>query len=261
MSQLPSRNQGGSTTKVDLPAEIIDLLMDATMVSNLLKTKNIILDGHSIRGEFEKASFFIMPFPSIQDWEFGGIGINRPQEFIKRVQLMKQLGDNIKVSAEVKTRDDHTFVTMLNISQGKSKASFKCADHARLRAPKSFNNPELFGFSIKTQDVTFIQSAQSSMGAESIKIVADKDEVSFVIVSKDGTESATHGLDGDLQIHQEGFDKFEKTYATETLVAAIKALSTFLKREKIETADITLTERGVVKLEVKGMVAHIFPNA
>lgn len=247
--------------QIKLPTEVVDLLLDATDVSALLGTDNIILDGHSIRGEAQKSTFFVMPFGEIIDWEFGGIGITRPQDFSKRMNLIRDLGGSYEILADIKSREDHSFVSTLHIKSGRTKISFKCGDHTRMLAPKGMGNPATVEFTLTKKDIDFISKADSVMGAELMNISVDAEsDVTITVLSKDKSENVAHTLNEKADIVGT-MSTIDKTYKTKTLVTAIKSLSRFLKKENIDDLTLTLTERGVAKMEVKGMNAHVFPES
>lgn len=233
----------------------LQLLNDAITVATILGIERVVIDNHSLRGESQdNGTMLLFPFPQGTELEFGAMGISRVPVLRARMRL---LGDEGIVTPEYKVRDSgEKFIFRLGLSKSRTKIDFKCADPAQIRAPKAFNDPEHFGFSVSAEDITMMLAAKTAMQADTVSFISsDSKTVSYSVHASEGDVLA-HELDTSLDI-KEDVDTFTFSYKTKILFPVLKEIMDVAKDGNV---DIVITRRGILKIEVKDIPIYVFPE-
>lgn len=247
---------------VKLPQKVVSTLADSVEVAGLLGISSIVLDGHSVRGRHSEAgTIFVMNFDTDTTWEFGAIGITRIPELTKRLNLMKTRGDDFTIEAELKTRgEDVTYAGRLTLKHAKTKVEYKCGDPTLIKAPKGLADEEQFTCSLTRDDIKFIKSANSAMGADKLIFSTPKDNDSFVIsIPNKEDEKVVHETDGVVG-YLADTTTFSFAYDSKILIMAINSMEKILRKESLDSLDMKITRRGVLTFPVKGITTYIIPS-
>ncbi|QDJ96497.1 hypothetical protein Xoosp13_311 [Xanthomonas phage Xoo-sp13] len=233
--------------------ELQNKLQRALKTATSLGVEKIVVDNHSIRGDSqENSTMFILPFEAGTELDIGAMGITRVQELNSRIKLLKDEGTLL---ADFKTRDSgDKFVLRLVLKRDKTSIDFKCADPAMLKCPKALNDPDHFSFSFTKEDVDLMNSSKSVMKSDKVSFTSkDQKTVNFTISASEG-DILSHELETDLDIKTDT-DTFTVSYKTNILFPVLKELTTDLKKD---TVTVTITRRGIMKLDVHGIPAYVF---
>ncbi len=232
----------------------LGLIQDAIDTARALGIERMVIDSLSLRGESDDGTAMIFPFPDGTELEFGSIGINRISVLRERLRL---LGPDGTVTPEYKQRDSgEQFVFRLVLKQGKTSVEFKCADPSRIKAPKFMNDPELFAFSITAQDINLMLKAKSAMQVEYVTFSSkDGSSVQFSVTASEG-DTLTHELESTLDT-KTSETTFASMFKTKFLFPVLKEISDAAKEAPV---DVILTKRGIMKIEVNGIPAIVFPE-
>lgn len=233
----------------------VSLLNDAISTARILGIEKLVVDSHSLRGESqENSTFMLLPFPADTELEFGSIGISRISVLQSRLKL---LGNDGAIVPEYKARDSgDQFVFRLVLKKNKTNIDFKCADPTHIRAPKGFNDPEHFGFSVSEDDINLMLSAKAAMQSDSVTFAStDGKVVKFSISASEG-DALVHELESDLDT-KSSTETFAASYKSYILFPVLKEVKDAAKDADV---DIALTKRGILKITVNGIPTYIFPE-
>lgn len=247
---------------VKLPKKLVSTLTDSVEVAGLLGINSIVLDGHSVRGRHHEAgTIFVMNFDADTEWEFGAIGITRIPELSKRLNLMKTRGDDFTIEAELKTRgEDVTYAGRLTLKHAKTKVEYKCGDPTLIKAPKGLADEEYFTCALTRDDIKFIKSANSAMGADKLIFSNPKDTDNFVIsIPNKEDEKVVHETDGVVGYLSDA-TSFSFAYDSKILIMAINSMEKILRKDDLDALEMKITRRGVLTFPVKGITTYIIPS-
>jgi len=247
---------------VKLPQNVVSTLIDSVEVAGLLGINSIVLDEHSVRGRHAEAgTIFVMTFDDGTKWDFGAIGVTRIPELSKRLNLMRTRGDNFTIEAELKTRgEDITYAGRLTLKHAKTKVEYKCGDPTLIKAPKGLQDEEHFTCALSRDDIKFIKSASSAMGAEKLIFSNPKDNDNFVIsIPNKEDEKIVHETDGIVGYLADA-TSFSFAYTSDILIKAINSMEKILRKEDLDALQMTITRRGVLTFPVKGITTYIIPS-
>lgn len=228
------------------------LLRESIRTAAALGIEKLVIDPHSLRGESkDNGTMMLFPFPDGMELEFGSIAVTRVPELISRLRI---LGDDGDIIPDYKTRDSgEEFVFRLKLKKGRTSIDFKCADPAYVKAPKAFNDPDCFTFTVTKEDVEVMLSAKSVMQADKVTLTSNAEgKVSFIVTASEG-DKLVHEIESDLDTECDGSDSFTVTYKTKILFPALREILT-----DTDSTGITITRRGVMKIELNEIPSYIF---
>lgn len=232
----------------------VSILQDALNTATMLGVERLVIDSLSLRGESqENGTLMLLPFPDGTELDFGAIGIGRVSVLKAR---MKLLSDG-SITPEYKQRDSgEKFVFRLELKKNKTKIDFKCTDPSQIRAPKAFKDPDAFGFQFTAEDIKLMVSAKSVMQADTVTFKSsDTNGVNYTISASEG-DALVHELDSTLDTLTDT-DSFLVSYKTKILFPVLKEISEDAKDSAVE---VIITKRGILKIEVNGIPAYVFPE-
>jgi len=233
----------------------VSLLQSAIDVATILGIEKMVIDPHSLRGESkDNGTFMLLPFPDGTELEFGSMGISRIPVLNQRLRL---IGDEGALVPEYKDRDNgDKFVFRIVLKKKNTKIDFKCADPAHIRAPKAFNDPDYFAFTVTAEDIQLMLKAKAAMQSENVSFASkDGKSVKFSISASEG-DVLEHELESELDTKTPS-DTFASSYKSKILFPVLKQISDDAKEAPVE---ITLTKRGIMKIEVNDIPTYIFPE-
>lgn len=238
-----------------LSKDMTELLRSVMTTAGNLGIEKIVIDGHSVRGDSQtNGTMMILPFQADTTHEFGSIGISRVDVLRHRLGLLDTDG---QIVPEYKTRDSgDKFVFRMVLKQGKTSVDFKCADPATIRCPKGLNDPVHFGFDFTKADIELMSKAKSVMGAETVNFNSkDGTTVSFAISASEG-DVLTHELTSGLEVKGD-VETFNVTYKNKILFPVLKGIMDQAKKSAVAA---TITKRGILRIDVNGIPAYVFPE-
>lgn len=240
------------TTK--LSKSSMKMLKDAIRTASILGMEKLVIDHHSIRGEsLENSTLMLLKFPEDMEMEFGSIAITRVQELISRMRILGSDGD---IAPEFKTRDSgEQFVFRLKLKRGRTSVEFKCADPAYVKAPKAFNDPDSFTFTVVPEDVEVMLSAKSVMQTEKITFIGKDDGAVSITASASEGDKMVHEIGSKFEALNDANDSFTYSYKTKILFPVLKELLSSAEEEVI-----TISRRGIIKVYINDIPAFIFPE-
>lgn len=233
----------------------VKLLKDAINTASILGMEKLVIDQHSIRGEsLENSTLMLLKFPEDMELEFGAMAITRVQELVSRMRILGSDGDIIP---EFKTRDSgDQFVFRLKFKRGRTSVEFKCADPAYVKAPKAFNDPDSYRFSVVPEDVEILLSAKAVMQTERITFIGKDDGSVSVTASASEGDKMVHEIDSEFERLNDANDSFTYSYKTKILFPVLKGLLSSSGEEET----ITISRRGIIKVYINDIPAFIFPE-
>ncbi len=233
----------------------VSLLQSAIEVATILGIEKMVIDSHSVRGESkDNGTFMLLPFPPDMELEFGSIGITRIPVFNQR---MKLIGEQGSLTPDYKDRDSgDKFVFRIVLKKGRTKIDFKCADPAHIRAPKAFNDPEYFSFTVTPDDIDLMLKAKAAMQSENVTFASkDGKVVKFSISASEG-DVLDHELESELDT-KTPTETFASSYKSKILFPVLRSIIDDAKQEAVT---VTLTKRGIMKIDVNDIPTYIFPE-
>lgn len=233
----------------------LTLLQDALDTATMLGIERLVIDNLSLRGESQdNGTLMLLPFPDGTELDFGSMGIGRVPVLKARLKL---LGADGTITPEYKQRDSgEQFVFRLELKKNKTKIDFKCTDPAQVRAPKAFKDPDAFGFQFTAEDIKMMVSAKAAMQADTVTFRSgDNGTVNYTISASEG-DALVHELESGLDI-KTTTDTFAASYKTKILFPVLKEISDAAKEAPV---DVVVTKRGILKIEVNGIPAYVFPE-
>lgn len=235
--------------------ETIKIIKNAVEIASTLSVESIVMDKFSLRGENKEMGIvLIMPTKDDIDLEFDAIGIGRVQLLKNRLNLF----DNASLSFSLFDKGEDTdTVSAIFMKKDKTKLSFKCADPRFINAPKAINDPVHYRLKMTEQDAQILMKAVSTMSSETINFsVEDGGEVVVKISDKEG-DMFSHEMGGSLSVDPDANGTFSKSYKSKTLRTIF---SNFIKKDDSTILPISITKRGVMRLDVLGIGIYIFPE-
>lgn len=233
----------------------LSLLQDALDTATMLGIDRLVIDSLSLRGESQdNGTLMLLPFPDGTELDFGSIGIGRVSVLKARLKL---IGADNTITPEYKERDSgDKFVFRLELKMNKTKVDFKCTDPTQIRAPKAFKDPDAFNFQFTADDIKLMVNAKSAMQADTVTFTTkDGKTVNYIISASEG-DALVHELDSELDI-KTSTETFAVSFKTKILFPVLKEISEAAKDAPV---DVILTKRGIMKIEVNGIPAYVFPE-
>lgn len=233
----------------------LTLLNDAIDTATVLGIDRMVIDSHSLRGESqENGTMMLLPFPADTELEFGAMGISRISVLKSRLRVLANEGT---ITPEFKTRDSgDKFVFRLSLKKGRTSIDFKCADPSQIRAPKNITDPDYFAFTITAEDIKLMLSARSAMQSDLVNILSkDGTTVEFSVSASEG-DALTHAFESALDTKTDT-TTFATLYKTKFLFPVLKEVSDAADEAPVE---VIITRRGIMKIEVNGITAYVFPE-
>lgn len=234
---------------MNIKTETKNFLKNAVDVASLLGIEAVVIDEISLRGSEQiNGVCMILPTPGL-DLELPPLGITRISVLKARLNMF----ENCDIKYTTTENSDNTkFISFLDFSKGRSKASYKCGNPAGIKAAKAINDSVVFSFLADQDDIVMISRAVNGMKATNMTFVSEDDNV-FVKFSDTDGDVFTQELKGTLENSED--TSLGKTYAAKKIKSVFNILDSNVEEYKIE-----ITKRGVFKITIKGIPVYIFPE-
>lgn len=225
-----------------------------TIVStaNTFGIDTIGIDRENIRGMSDRI-FILHPNTSL-DLEFDSIILNRLPVFNSRLELVQSLPNfSIEVTTgEHDTGNDnkYTFVKSLKMKGKGTNVDYRCGHPGMFKAPKSFNDPVKYEFTLPSEAITLLRKAHSAMNASEITIKYEKEnELSLVMEDLTG-DSLVHTFETNvINLLEDEFAPFSHKFAWKDIQPIIKDPPEFIR----------FNQKGFLNVIYNGINVYILP--
>jgi hypothetical protein len=138
----------------------------------------------------------------------------------------------------------------IQMSKGSTKLEYICSNPAMIKAPKSLKDVEAFKFTMDAEAVEMVSKSKQMMGSDNI--IFSGDENSIKLIANDvNSASMSHEITSDITFLTDCVD-FVFPYKTKNIINIMKFLISL-----DDTFEVTITERGFIKLTVGSLSVYI----
>lgn len=239
-----------------LPKELTEYLNTLFTVCSLCEIDSVAIEKEMVRGHSDdaKRGIFIMEYDNLPKIEFTGLGIQGVKTLKSRMQILGDDTPVISYDSKIKDNGDE-IIKKLVLSNKKTKVDFTCADPVHIRAPKKFNDPDLYEFTLTEETVKVMGKIKNAIvGVDDISFNSEKDgSIKFIVTDDKGdmfdhTVTDTYKKLDDANMSNHFFHSYKIKYVMALFKAAMD-----LQGE----AKIILSTRGVIKINVRGITVRI----
>jgi hypothetical protein len=238
-----------------LSKKTVDLLKNVVETSKLFNIQIFIIDKQGIRAQSEESYIFLYKKENLDYLEFDSLCINRLPELKNRLNFIETIDSktsfNIALSGIKKLDSGDTIVSKLNLISKNTSLEVGCGNPAQYKLPWGVTDNNLVKFTINNESIETLV-AFSRIVQNKNKVINIKNVENVIIVTSTDNESdtATHII-SKSPIFLNGLTDFSFVYNINNLIPVMRG------RLEIE---FTLTERGILILEINGINALIFPE-
>lgn len=238
-----------------LSAPAIISLDNLLAVLNTIGIEKVIVEPGKIRAIDEKKTVGTITDQNVPDFDGKTLAVSRIKALKDRLSLGKAQGD-VTINATLDQAGNA--VTMLEVSAGRSKSQFRCANADSVKVPKTFNDAPAVEVLMSVKQVPLIAQADASMATDGI-----------TIASKDGSAVTVELVDANKDVYT-----FEVEKPATTIPGAkggsfvhkytSKALLPLLREAcKTSTDDVKLLigAQGILLVDVAGYRFFTLPQA
>lgn len=236
-----------------LDKKIINVIQDGIEIGAALGIESIVMDNISLRGENSETSTNIIFNTDGLDFPFDAIGIGRVSLFKTRLAMFT----DPTVEVTVEERNDQLMASNVHIKHGRTSAGFRCQDPSRIKAPKRIKDEVVYELHLNDDDITRINKGIGTMSSEIVNFYIEDDKMIVGVSDKEG-DIFTHEIEGGYSVVSDNATRsFSKTYKSKTFKTIVM---NYMKKDNNEILPISITSRGIMKVEVLGIDIYLFPE-
>jgi hypothetical protein len=242
-----------------LNKNVVEYLQRLIKTCILCGIDSVSVESNLVRGQSldNSKGTFLLEYENIPpSLGFSSIGIGRVKTLSNRISILDSDDTNIFFEGKEKDNGD-IMVKKLQLTNKKTKIDFSCYDSLRIKAPKAFNDPMFYEFSISEDTLKIMSRAIAAIDTTSISFSTDKDgSIKFRTTDVEGdifdhlvSESCTISDDADK-------DNFFYAYEIKYILPLFKA--------SIDTSGklkVNISRRGIMRVIVNGFSIYVLPEA
>lgn len=233
-----------STITTDTLLQIENIIKSAKLV----EITDMAIEQNSVRGINKSKTAFMISDLELPD-DFETIGINRPDVYLSRFNMIKDL--DFKASTKVKASDKgEDFVEQVDFKSKSIKSQYRCCDPNNIQCPRTINDIDTYTIKFDQNEVDMLVKACSSMDTENISLIGSNEGLAYTLTD---LSSDTIDIQSDIQIEAEDDTfNFRFNFIQKSFLALIKNCDSF---------EFILGKRGVLKIKVNNIIFYLMPQA
>ena len=225
----------------------LQYIIKAAEVAESLGLASVIIEPGMVRGMDAGQTMFILHTTDVPDFEFGSIAITRLDLFAKRMEMITSgVTNNVKVTAELDSIKDISYIRSLDFKGSKLKMAFRCASPVTIKSPKQINDTGSRVIEFNSDLISVLQKGRAAMKATEVKIEGNDDGVWAILTDSSGDDLSFKFSD---QLDTDG--EFAYTYPLQTLLSLLTQST---------TQTFSLTNVGFLRINYKGFSVVLLPR-
>lgn len=226
----------------------IEELRTILSVCKTLGIEGIVLNEGRVRGAKPSLDVAIISDSNLSIPAALRLGIGRVAELDKRLGIF---GPDVSIEGKSNDAGD---VTLLSMSQGKTKLQFRCTSSALMRAPKSNDDVPVCTVQITKAEAALISKAVKTLGSETIVL-----HVNRVGAAKlECTDSANDKFE--IELSQQVKYADEEQSLVQTYLAGLFVDVVDGGAKDAEEIELVVGEVGSITTKLKGHTVMVMPQ-
>ncbi len=233
----------------------LDLLLQTTIIAGIEK---MIISDNQVRGIDEKQTTVIISKENVPDFGKLNVGMNRINNLMSRLNLVKLTGE---YEIDVISSKNGIDVSHLQLTSKDTSVQYRCASVEAIKnIPKAINDKIQWLIEIPGKTVGLVSMAVSAMSSDNLTISAKKDgSIYFESMDTNNDIFSTKFAEKAIWVPEEDeptLKTFSFNYPVKTVLSLFKAAT----NNGINSVNIMIGEKGILTIVVNGYDFFIVPT-